>query len=488
MTPIERIRNTTTLLSLGLLAIQIPVLVAAPWIVSGSVGWFGPLSSSVLTLFGLVAWRLLPPRFTRWLLAMLLPMAGLVAVVTFHGQTSWQTGMQIYSYVLLAAITGTCSWRQVALGSATLAAGFFVGGLLLPKQLGVDGGSFLNLLVYPWFAAFEGALMGWIAATLSKALHQSQAALDDAQAAHAEVARAAAEREASAEAARRERERVLLQVASQLEEQVGNLARRVADAAATAKADAEGLRGLVRAGSDQSHAVHRAGDDAVGSAGAVAAAAGQLSAAITEIATQVARSSAETRSAAAQARETQSIVLGLTEAANSIEGVLRTISEIAEHTQLLALNATIEAARAGEAGKGFAVVASEVKNLAGQTARATDEVGEKVLAIRETTDRAGHAIEAIASAIFDLDNVTAAIAAAVEEQDSATREIARSARKAAESAEASATGGSAMVDAWNETDHSADSITRLSETLGDETRQLLNAVDSFVRQIRSSAS
>lgn len=487
MTPIERIRNTTTLLSLGLLAIQIPVLIVAPWIVSGAVGWFGPLSSAVLTLLGLAAWRLLPAQVTQWLLAMLLPMAGLVSVVTFHGQTSWQTGMQIYSYVLLAVITGTCNWRQVALGAATLAAGFFIGGLLVPKELGVDGESLLNLLVYPWFAAFEGTLMGWIAATLSQALHQSQAALADAQAAHAEVARAAAEREASAETARLERGRVLLQVASQLEHQVGSLARRVADAAASAEADAEGLRGLVRAGSDQSHAVHRAGDDAVSSAGAVAAAAGQLSAAITEIATQIARSSAETRGAAAHARDTRAIVLGLTEAATSIEGVLRTISEIAEHTQLLALNATIEAARAGEAGKGFAVVASEVKNLAGQTARATSEVGEKVLAIRETTDRAGKAIETIATAIFDLDNVTAAIAAAVEEQDSATREIARSARQAAESAEASATGGSAMVDAWNETDRSADSITRLSETLGEETRQLLNAVDGFVHQIRDSA-
>jgi methyl-accepting chemotaxis protein len=112
--------------------------------------------------------------------------------------------------------------------------------------------------------------------------------------------------------------------------------------------------------------------------------------------------------------------------------VVRLIGEIAGQTNLLALNATIEAARAGEAGKGFAVVASEVKNLAGQTAKATEEIGRQIAEMQAATAQAVDAIRAIGATVDRTSDIATAIAAAVEEQGATTREIARSAAQVAE--------------------------------------------------------
>ena len=121
----------------------------------------------------------------------------------------------------------------------------------------------------------------------------------------------------------------------------------------------------------------------------------------------------------------------LATAAEKIGDVLRLIGAIASQTNLLALNATIEAARAGEAGRGFAVVASEVKELASQTAKATDEIAGQVAAIQSATGDCVTAIGGISDTIREISGIATTIAAAVEEQDSATREIARSVQQAA---------------------------------------------------------
>jgi methyl-accepting chemotaxis protein len=115
-----------------------------------------------------------------------------------------------------------------------------------------------------------------------------------------------------------------------------------------------------------------------------------------------------------------------------IGDVVRLIGDIAGQTNLLALNATIEAARAGDAGKGFAVVASEVKQLAGQTARATEEIGAQITAIQTATQRAVTTIRGIAEVVGQVDEIATAIAAAVEEQGAATQEIARNVTDAAQ--------------------------------------------------------
>lgn len=156
----------------------------------------------------------------------------------------------------------------------------------------------------------------------------------------------------------------------------------------------------------------------------VAAATEELSASVGEIARQVAQAAGTAREAVGRAQVTDTMVRSLSDAAGQVGDVVQLIASIAGKTNLLALNATIEAARAGEAGKGFAVVASEVKQLAAQTARATEQISAQVNAIQTATGEAVGAVRDMGEAIGRIDEISSAIAAAVEEQGAATREIA----------------------------------------------------------------
>jgi methyl-accepting chemotaxis protein len=166
----------------------------------------------------------------------------------------------------------------------------------------------------------------------------------------------------------------------------------------------------------------------------VASAAEELAASIHEISQQVAESSRIASGAVDEAERTTSQVRALADAAQQIGDVVALINEIASQTNLLALNATIEAARAGEAGRGFAVVASEVKQLAGQTAKATTDIARHIAGIQTATEQSVAAISTISETIRRIDSIGTGIAASVEEQGSATQEIARSVAQAADGA------------------------------------------------------
>ena len=163
----------------------------------------------------------------------------------------------------------------------------------------------------------------------------------------------------------------------------------------------------------------------------IASAADELSVSVNEIDRQVAQSNAIAVKAVSEAERTNVAVNELDEAAKRIGDVIKLITDIAEQTNLLALNATIEAARAGEAGRGFAVVAGEVKALAGQTGRATEEIGAQIAGMQRATLRSIEAITAIEQTIREIGDISGAIAAAVTEQGAATQEIARSVEIAA---------------------------------------------------------
>jgi methyl-accepting chemotaxis protein len=220
-------------------------------------------------------------------------------------------------------------------------------------------------------------------------------------------------------------------LADSFEAEVGGVVAAVAAAAGEVQDSARLVAGAAETSGREADAVaevsRRAGDEVQ----AVAASAEELAASVAEITRQVAEGAGVVRQAAEQARATDTTVQGLAEAAQRIGDVVRLIGDIAGQTNLLALNATIEAARAGEAGKGFAVVAGEVKTLAGQTARATEEIGSQIGAIQATTAEAVTALRSIGDTVERLTSVTTAIAAAVEQQGAATREIARSAAEVA---------------------------------------------------------
>jgi methyl-accepting chemotaxis protein len=213
---------------------------------------------------------------------------------------------------------------------------------------------------------------------------------------------------------------------------IEKLLSSVSSSATAMRSTARGLFGSSEHTSQRAESAVQAFNEASANVETAAVAADELSRSIGEISRQLTQTSSVVGLATNEARATDEEIAGLADGAQKIGDVVKLIRNIAGQTNLLALNATIEAARAGEAGKGFAVVASEVKSLAVQTAKATEDIANHILAVQESTSGAVEAIRQIAERMQDINGNTSAVAASVEQQNLATGEISRSVQSAAE--------------------------------------------------------
>jgi methyl-accepting chemotaxis protein len=219
----------------------------------------------------------------------------------------------------------------------------------------------------------------------------------------------------------------------------------------------------------------------------VAAATEELAASSREIAAAVSRSADASRQMQAQAEQASGVMADLTKVTQGMAGVIELISSIAGQTNLLALNATIEAARAGEAGKGFAVVASEVKALAGQTARATEDIGRQIGAVQASSERAAELMHLIATQVNLVQESAGAIASAVDEQGNATGEISRNVQEAAGCIrEVADRMGGLGRDASETKDSSAAMLISFRRMAG-QAEELHQEVEAFLRSINQAA-
>ena len=232
------------------------------------------------------------------------------------------------------------------------------------------------------------------------------------------------------------------------------------------------------------HSVAAASEQMSSSVKNVAVAIEEMYATLNEVAKNSGRGADMTRSASTRAGETSGIVNALGNAASEIGDVVDLIKGIAAQTNLLALNATIEAAGAGEAGKGFAVVANEVKELARQTAGATEEIREKVEGMQNNTNAAVYAIEAIVKAISEINSIMTTIASAVEQQTATTNEISKSVGEAANSA----TSVSRMVqNAAKSADDASENI-QIAVKFGEDVSKNMEEVKKSAQEIAKDAS
>ncbi len=301
-----------------------------------------------------------------------------------------------------------------------------------------------------------------------------------------EKTRLEAEQVAAEKRAEEDKKAAMEQLANSFEASVMGIVENVSAASTEMRSSAESLSATAEETSKQSTAVAAASEEASTNVQTVASATEELTASVQEISRQVSQSSTVASEAVAESEQMNSEVKGLSDAAQKIGDVVSLINDIADQTNLLALNATIEAARAGEAGKGFAVVASEVKNLANQTAKATEDISTQIEEMRGATDSSVQAIDKIGERINQIAEISTAIASAVEEQSSATNEIAGNIQEASRGTQEVSSNIAGVNSAAAETGQSAGQLLEAAGELSQQSEAMRGEVDKFLAGVRAA--
>ena len=267
---------------------------------------------------------------------------------------------------------------------------------------------------------------------------------------------------------------------------VGEIIQTVSSASTELEAAAGTLTTTADNTQQLSGAVAAASEQASANVQSVASATEEMTSSVNEISRQVQESAKISGEAVRQAHETDARINELSQAAGRIGDVVKLITSVAEQTNLLALNATIEAARAGEAGRGFAVVASEVKQLASQTAKATEEIGTQIAGMQSATQDAVTSIKEIGQTIGRISEIATTIASAVEEQGAATQEIGRNIQQAAQVTSQVATSISDVNEGAGETGAASAQVLASAQSLSKDSNHLKLEVDKFLSTVRAA--
>ncbi|MEP0520882.1 MAG: methyl-accepting chemotaxis protein [Hyphomicrobiales bacterium] len=272
----------------------------------------------------------------------------------------------------------------------------------------------------------------------------------------------------------------------EFDETVGDILGTVTTAAQQMNDTASSMSSASEDARSKSHEVLETAQESSQNMASVSSATEELSASIREIAGQTSHATEVARTAVDSAESVRSQTTDMVENAQKIDEVVNLISGIAEQTNLLALNATIEAARAGEAGKGFAVVASEVKGLAGQTAKATEDISSQIASMQQATTNTAEAIDNIVSTIQGVNDVITAISGAVAEQEGAIGEITQNIQMVTNGSQYISDNMRDVSDSVGNTGESAGKVLGASEMLNQEADKLRNQIQDFLSKVKAA--
>lgn len=267
---------------------------------------------------------------------------------------------------------------------------------------------------------------------------------------------------------------------------IGGIIERVLNASGQFEKDARQLSVIAQSTAEMSGQSANASRLASEHVRTAATASNELSQSIVEISRRVQESNGVSTDAVTQADATDERMTELSTAGDRIGDVVKLITSIAEQTNLLALNATIEAARAGDAGRGFAVVAQEVKNLAGQTAKATDEISAHIVNMQRATGESVGAIKAIGQTIGRISEITGSISSAVEQQGAATQSIAGGVQAAAGGTLEAAEKIEQVAKNARETGATSGLMLKSAQELSEVSSHLKDEVEKFLDSVRAA--
>nr|WP_319514605.1 methyl-accepting chemotaxis protein [uncultured Cohaesibacter sp.] len=281
-----------------------------------------------------------------------------------------------------------------------------------------------------------------------------------------------------------EKRAMMGKMADDFNEHIGGIIDTVSNASEELSSNAQAMADVSEQTEKQVSEASVASAQTSGNVQTVATATEEMTSTIGEISLQVQQASGSARDAVHKVDATNQMMEMLAHNSNKIGEVVEMISKIAEQTNLLALNATIESARAGEAGKGFAVVAGEVKALAGQTAKATDEIALQINEIQSATEKASLSMNDVSQVIQRLDEFTATIASAMEQQNAATSEISSSIHQAAQGTEIVDNSINSVSKASQEASQASSHVMVAARELAKQSDFLKSEVQSFISHVR----
>jgi methyl-accepting chemotaxis protein len=329
--------------------------------------------------------------------------------------------MHMYFFACLTITAAWLDWRPLVAYTGMVAVHHLLLALTLPALVFPDGGGLDRVFLHAAIIVLETAVLIWITARLRLALAASDMLLK-VEAAQAETEGLRGEAEARALKEVRRSQAIEAQ-ADQFRSDVSTISQEIEQSLSLMSGTATSLGMLAESTSRGTFGVTQSSSEVTACVELVSQECAGLVDSIQAIAQHVTATDLITDAANADARQSGETVTLLDDCVTRVGSVIELIRNVASQTNLLALNATIEAARAGEAGRGFSVVASEVKTLAGQTARATEEIASQIQAIQTATHAAVNSMRAFTGRVLEIKTSMAAITAAVDQQRATTQNI-----------------------------------------------------------------